>query len=72
MKERPPLARPVAEAAGDAMLIDAATRRNLEIAETLTGTRDGSLLAAIDRTRHRRRRAAPGPPASPALRPTWR
>jgi DNA mismatch repair protein MutS len=30
--------------------IDPATRRNLEISETLTGERRGSLLAAIDRT----------------------
>ena len=32
------------------MSIDAATRRNLELTETLSGTRSGSLLAAIDRT----------------------
>jgi DNA mismatch repair protein MutS len=32
------------------MGIDAATRRNLELTETLNGTRAGSLLAAIDRT----------------------
>ena len=32
------------------MGIDAATRRNLELSETLTGERRGSLLAAIDRT----------------------
>jgi len=32
------------------MGIDAATRRNLEIVETLTGTRSGSLLACVDRT----------------------
>jgi DNA mismatch repair protein MutS len=32
------------------MSIDAATRRNLELTETLTGTRNGSLLACIDRT----------------------
>ena len=32
------------------MGIDAATRRNLEIVETLSGTRSGSLLACIDRT----------------------
>lgn len=36
--------------AGDVMEIDAATRRNLELTETLTGERTGSLLAAIDRT----------------------
>jgi DNA mismatch repair protein MutS len=32
------------------MAIDAATRRNLELTETLSGTRGGSLLAHIDRT----------------------
>jgi DNA mismatch repair protein MutS len=37
-------------AAGAVMEIDAATRRNLELTETLTGERRGSLLAAIDRT----------------------
>ena len=35
---------------GDVMEIDAATRRNLELTESLTGERNGSLLAAIDRT----------------------
>jgi DNA mismatch repair protein MutS len=48
--ERPPLSPPAAEAAGAAMLIDAATRGNLELAMTLAGERRGSLLAAIDRT----------------------
>ena len=32
------------------MLMDAATRRNLEIGETLSGAYEGSLLATIDRT----------------------
>jgi len=32
------------------MAIDAATRRNLELTETLSGGRSGSLLSAIDRT----------------------
>ncbi len=32
------------------MAIDAATRRNLELTETLSGARNGSLLATIDRT----------------------
>ena len=32
------------------MAIDAATRRNLELTETLSGARAGSLLASIDRT----------------------
>lgn len=48
--ERPPLGIPAAEAAGGVMLIDAATRANLELTATLAGERAGSLLAAIDRT----------------------
>ncbi len=47
---RPPLSPPSREAAGDVMLIDAATRTNLELAATLAGERRGSLIAAIDRT----------------------
>ncbi|WP_225027405.1 DNA mismatch repair protein MutS [Xinfangfangia pollutisoli] len=48
---RLPLLRPpVKELAGGAMQIDAATRRNLEITAALGGGRDGSLLAAVDRT----------------------
>jgi DNA mismatch repair protein MutS len=35
---------------GSVMQIDAATRRNLELATTLAGERKGSLLAVIDRT----------------------
>jgi DNA mismatch repair protein MutS len=35
---------------GSVMAIDAATHRNLELMETLTGERRGSLLATIDRT----------------------
>ena len=50
VKDRPPLAPPVREIAGDTMLIDAATRANLELTETLAGGRVGSLIAAIDRT----------------------
>ena len=46
----PRLAPPVREAAGTLVQIDAATRRNLEIARSLAGTREGSLLHAIDRT----------------------
>ena len=50
-KGRMPLLRPpVREAAGGAMQIDAATRRNLELTQALSGGREGSLLAAIDRT----------------------
>ena len=48
---RLPLLRPpVRETAGGSMQIDAATRRNLELTQALSGGRDGSLLAAIDRT----------------------
>ncbi len=47
---RPPLAAPLRESAGDIMLIDAATRTNLELAATLSGERRGSLVGAIDRT----------------------
>ena len=32
------------------MQIDAATRRNLELTQALSGGREGSLLSAIDRT----------------------
>lgn len=50
-KGRMPLLRPpVREEARRAMQIDAATRRNLELTEALSGGREGSLLAAIDRT----------------------
>ncbi len=48
---RLPLMRPpVKELQGGTLQIDAATRRNLEITSALSGGRDGSLLAAIDRT----------------------
>jgi DNA mismatch repair protein MutS len=48
---RLPLLRPpVKELSGGAMQIDAATRRNLEITAALGGGREGSLLAAVDRT----------------------
>ena len=46
----PRLQRPRRLSAGAAMAIDAATRRNLELVQTLGGTRDGSLLAVVDRT----------------------
>jgi len=46
----PRIAPPVRISAGGVMEIDAATRRNLELSETLTGTRKGSLLSVIDRT----------------------
>ncbi|MES2845715.1 MAG: DNA mismatch repair protein MutS [Pseudomonadota bacterium] len=46
----PLLRPPLKESAGGAMQIDAATRRNLELTAALSGGRDGSLLAAVDRT----------------------
>jgi DNA mismatch repair protein MutS len=46
----PRLAAPRREEGGAAMEIDPATRRNLELSETLSGRRDGSLLAVIDRS----------------------
>lgn len=46
----PLLRPPLKEAAGGLMQIDAATRRNLEITQALSGGREGSLLAAVDRT----------------------
>ena len=46
----PLLRPPVRERAGGAMQIDAATRRNLELTQALSGGREGSLLSAIDRT----------------------
>ncbi|HEX9859097.1 MAG TPA: DNA mismatch repair protein MutS, partial [Paracoccaceae bacterium] len=46
----PLLRTPQHEALGGAMQIDAATRRNLEITAALSGGREGSLLAAVDRT----------------------
>ncbi|WP_089234670.1 DNA mismatch repair protein MutS [Tropicimonas sediminicola] len=50
-KGKLPLLRPPQrDAGGAAMQIDAATRRNLELTASLSGGREGSLLAAIDRT----------------------
>ncbi len=46
----PLLRPPVKEAPGGSMQIDASTRRNLEITQALSGGREGSLIAAIDRT----------------------
>lgn len=46
----PLLRRPVREEAGALMQIDAATRRNLELTQALSGGREGSLLSVIDRT----------------------
>ena len=46
----PRLGKPRRLAQGAVMEIDAATRRNLELTETLSGERAGSLLATIDLT----------------------
>ncbi|MCR9113527.1 MAG: DNA mismatch repair protein MutS [Rhodobacteraceae bacterium] len=46
----PLLAPPVRESESRVMQIDAATRRNLELTQALSGGRAGSLLSAIDRT----------------------
>lgn len=48
--ERPPLAVPEREEAGASLFLDAATRNSLEILRTASGTREGSLFGAIDRT----------------------
>ncbi|WP_150523306.1 DNA mismatch repair protein MutS [Roseibium sediminis] len=48
--ERPPLDPPTREAGSGRMLIDPATRANLELARTLSGEKQGSLLTTIDRT----------------------
>lgn len=48
--ERPPLDPPIREAGAGRMLIDPATRANLELSRTLSGEKQGSLLATIDRT----------------------
>ncbi|HET7411794.1 MAG TPA: DNA mismatch repair protein MutS, partial [Pararhizobium sp.] len=43
LSERPPLGRPEREAAGSTLFIDPATRANLELLRTLSGSREGSL-----------------------------
>ncbi len=48
--ERPPLSRPEREENGATLFIDPATRANLELLRTLSGSREGSLFKAIDRT----------------------
>ena len=48
--QRPPLSPPLRESAGTTMVIDQATRGNLELMRTLSGERRGSLLETIDRT----------------------
>ena len=50
-KGKLPLLRPpVREVASRVMQIDAATRRNLELVQSMSGVRDGSLLSTVDRT----------------------
>jgi DNA mismatch repair protein MutS len=46
----PFLRPPVARSSADHMMIDAATRESLELTLSASGTRAGSLLAAVDRT----------------------
>ncbi|WP_424966128.1 DNA mismatch repair protein MutS [Dinoroseobacter sp. S375] len=46
----PLLRKPVKERAQRSLQIDAATRRNLELTQSLSGGRDGALLSVIDRT----------------------
>jgi DNA mismatch repair protein MutS len=46
----PRLDAPSKQTSGHFMAIDAATRSNLELTQTLSGNRKGSLLATIDRT----------------------
>ncbi len=50
LERLPRLDPPQKEQQSAAMLIDAATRRNLELTQTLSGSRKGSLLSVIDRT----------------------
>ena len=47
----PELKPPQRVAATDQMAIDPATRANMELAQTLAGAREGSVLASIDRTK---------------------
>jgi DNA mismatch repair protein MutS len=50
IEARPALARPTRRPRGETMEIDASTRANLELVRTLSGDRQGSLLATIDLT----------------------
>src|SRR5690606_29474654 len=47
---RPPVSPPVRISQAETMRIDPATRANLELFRTLSGSRTGSMLGAIDRT----------------------
>ena len=46
----PLLRQPLRESAAGTLQIDAATRRNLELTQALSGGREGSLLAMVDKT----------------------
>jgi DNA mismatch repair protein MutS len=48
---KPALSPPQRDGQGDIVLIDPATRGNLELTRTLSGERQGSILADLDRTR---------------------
>lgn len=48
--QRPRLMFPTAESNQDVLFIDAATRNNLELLQSLSGHKEGSLRKAIDRT----------------------
>ena len=48
--ERAALSRPERESGGSTLFIDPATRANLEILRTTSGSREGSLLKSVDRT----------------------
>jgi len=50
MAARPPLMRPQRQIPDKNLFIDPATRLNLELSRTLSGTVEGSLLTTIDRT----------------------
>ena len=50
LEAMPRLDVPQKQQANHAMVIDAATRRNLELVTTLAGTRKGSVLSVIDKT----------------------
>ena len=49
--KKPNLSGPSREAANSVLMIDAATRSNLELIRTLSGNFEGSLLSVIDRTK---------------------
>ena len=48
--QQPLLRQPVCEDRGDFVTIDAATRRNLELTQTLSGEKKGSVLSVVDRS----------------------